>query len=1000
VSQRTNNQNLLLGAVLGIVLAAGVAEGVLAQSSPVVVAQSGELEEVERLNREAAELYEQGKYREAIPLVKRILEIREKALGNNHLDVAASLNDLGLLYYNLGNYAEAEPLYQRSLAIREKALGNNHPDVAFSLNNLAVLYDNQGNYAEAEPLYQRSLAIFEKALGPDHPDVALSLNNLAELYRRQGNYAEAEPLYQRSLAIREKVLGNNHPDVGLSLNNLAALYDAQGNYAEAEPLYQRSLAIWEKALGPEHPLVATSLNNLAALYDEQGNYAEAEPLYQRSLAIREKVLGPDHLDVALSLNNLALLYYNRGNYAEAEPLYQRSLAIWEKALGPEHPLVATSLNNLAALYDDQGNYAEAEPLYQRSLAIREKTLGPDHRDVALSFNNLAELYRRQGNYAEAEPLYQRSLAIWEKALGPDHPRVALSLSNLASLYGARDDIPRAIQFATRALNVEETNIALNLAVGSERRKRAYMATLSGSTNQYISLHLQSAFDNLQAANLALTTILQRKGRILDAVSNNLQTLRENLTPENQALLEELNATRSQIASVIFAKEPPPGIDIPALERKAEQLETQLAAASAEYRVESEPVTIEAIQQLIPDDAALVELTYYKPFNSKTDTWGFPRYAAYILHSVGDPQWVDLGEAAPIDELVGEFRKTLRQDPNRLGSPKIEDIKAEARALDKLLMEPVRPLLKNKNHILLSPDSQLNLIPFTSLVDEQNRFLVETHTITYLTSGRDLLKLQLPTPKLQPPLVLGNIDFDDAPTTNIASGTRGNNTRSADLGTLDYKPLPGTKEEIEAIAPLLGNAAILEAGEATEEAVTQTKQPQILHLATHGFFFKNSDIAAEPTQPRETPAITAENPLLRSGLALAGFNSRNETSSNLDGVLTALEVTALNLRGTQLVVLSACETALGDVANGDGVYGLRRAFTIAGAESQLMSLWKVSDFHTQEMMVGYYQRLKDGMGRSEAMRDIQLEMLKKYEYPFYWGSFIPAGNWEPMSTINY
>jgi CHAT domain-containing protein len=916
VSQKANNQNPLLGtvlgAVLGIVLAAGVPEGVLAQqSAPVVIAQSGELEEAERLTQQVEELYQQGKYREAIPLVKRILEIREKALG------------------------------------------------------------------------------------PNHPDVAEILNNLALLYLDQGNYAEAEPLLQRSLTIREKTLGNDHPLVGESLNNLAELYRSQGNYAEAEPLYQRSLAIYEKVLGPDHIAVATSLNNQALLYYHQGNYAEAEPLYQRSLAIREKVLGADHPLVALSLNNLGLLYYEQGNYAEAEPLYQRSLAIYEKALRPDHPDIALPLNNLAELYRSQGNYAEAEPLYVRSLTIWEKALGPDYPRVALSLNNLANLYYNQGNYAEAESLSVRSLAIWEKALGPDHPRVALALNNLAALYDTQDDIPRALQFATRALTVEETNIALNLALGSERRKRAYMETLSGSTNRYISLHLQSAPDNLQAANLALTAILQRKGRILDAVSNNLQTLRENLTPENRALLEELSATRSQIASVIFAKEPPPGIDLPALERTAEQLKTQLAAASAEYRVESEPVTIEAIQELIPDDAALVELIYYYPRNSKTDTWGFPRYAAYVLHSVGDPQWVDLGEAAPIDELVGEFRKSLRWDPQSLTSPKIEDIKAEARALDQLLMEPVRPLLKNKTHILLSPDSQLNLIPFASLVDEQNRFLVETHTITYLTSGRDLLKLQLPTPKLQPPLILGNIDFDNAPTTAMASNTRGSNTRSGDLTALNYKPLPGTQEEIEAIAPLLPNAALLEGAEATESAITETKQPQILHLATHGFFFKGSDLATEPTQPGETPAITTENPLLRSGLALAGFNSREEATSSLDGVLTALEVTALNLRGTQLVVLSACETALGDVANGDGVYGLRRAFTIAGAESQLMSLWKVSDSHTQEMMVGYYQRLKDGMGRSEAMRDIQLEMLKEYEYPFYWASFIPVGNWEPM-----
>jgi CHAT domain-containing protein/Flp pilus assembly protein TadD len=1051
MGQNTSNQNLLLGAVLGIVLVAGVPEGVLAQSSSVVVAQSAELEEAERLMERVAELEEQGKYGEATPLAEKALAIREKELGPDHPDVAESLNSLAELYLNQGNLVEAEPLLQRSLAIREKVLRPDHPDAAESLSNLATLYYFQGNYAEAEPLYMRSLAIKEKALGPDHPDVAIGLNNLALLYSDQGNYAEAEPLLQRSLAIVEKALGADHPDVATSLNNLAALYDTQGKYAEAEPLLQRALAIVEKALGPDHPDVATGLSNLAALYKTQGKYAEAEPLYMRSLAIKEKALGPNHPDVAIGLNNLALLYDSQGNYAEAEPLLQRSLAIVEKALGPDRPSVALALNNLAGLYYFQGNYAEAEPLYIRSLAIREKALGPDHPDVAVSLNglgnlyyfqgnyaeaetqfqralaisekalgpdhpdvalalnNLAELYRHQGNYAEAEPLYQQSLAIFEKALGADHPDVAASLSNLAAFYDATDDIPRAIQFATRALNVEETNIALNLAIGSERRKRDYMETLSGRTNIYISLHLNSAPDNLQAARLALTAILQRKGRILDAVSSNLQILRDNLTPENQALLKQLAATRNRIATAVFAKEPPPGIDIPALQQKAERLETQLAAASAEYRVESQPTTIEAVQQLIPDDAALVELIYYYPFDSKTakpeDRFSSPHYAAYILHSVGEPQWIDLGEAAPIDELAEEFRKAIRQEPLAPGQrPRLtggiqhftlDQIKEKARALDQLVMQPVRPLLKNKTHILLSPDSQLNLIPFASLVDRQNRFLVEIYNITYLSSGRDLLKLQLPTPRLQPSLILGNIDFDSAAGPSTDSIFRGGDTRSTDLSLVGFNPLPGTKAEIDAITPLLPNATVLEGGEATEAAVAQAKKPRVLHLATHGFFFP--DAKTEPTQLEEPAPAVGENPLLRSGLALAGFNSRDKTSSSLDGVLTALEVTALNLRGTQLVVLSACSTGLGDVANGDGVYGLRRAFTIAGVESQLMSLWKVSDFHTQEMMVGYYQQLKDGMGRSDAMRDIQLEMLKEYEYPFYWASFIPAGSWEPMEV---
>ncbi|MDQ3566421.1 MAG: tetratricopeptide repeat protein, partial [Pseudomonadota bacterium] len=242
---------------------------------------------------------------------------------NLEQDNPTYLNMAGKLAYEVGRYAEAQPFLEKALAIREKALGPEHPDVAANLNNLAELYRTQGRYEKAEPLYQRSLAIREKALGPEHPDVAQSLNNLAELYRTQGRYDKAEPLYQRALAIREKALRPEHPDVAQSLNNLALLYYAQGQYGKAEPLYQRALAIGEKALGPEHPDVATSLNNLALLYKHQGRYGKAEPLYQRALAIFEKALGSEHPDVAQSLNNLALLYKHQGRYGKAEPLYQR-----------------------------------------------------------------------------------------------------------------------------------------------------------------------------------------------------------------------------------------------------------------------------------------------------------------------------------------------------------------------------------------------------------------------------------------------------------------------------------------------------------------------------------------------------------------------------------------------------------------------------------------------------------------------------------------------------
>jgi tetratricopeptide (TPR) repeat protein len=390
-----------------------------------------ELEQVaELLTRLGAYALGRAEYAKAEANNLRALEIREKALGPDHVETAQSLNNVALVYRNQGRYKESEPLHQRALRIREESLSPDHPGIAESLNNLALVYRYQGRYPEAEPLCLRALAIWDKAPGSNDSNTAASLNNLAELYRNQGRYAEAEPLYVRALSICEGVRGPDHPDTALALNNLAELYRNEGRYTEAEPLYLRALAIREKTLGPDHPITATTLNNLAAFYRNQGEYAKAEPLYLRALAIREKALGPDHDVTAQSLNSVALLYRSQGRSGEAEPLYRRALKICENALGPNHRNTATTLNNLAELYRDHGRYAEAEPLYQRALAIRESAL-PHHPETAQSLEGLAELYCSVDRHAEAEPLYQRALAIREKAL-PDHPDTAKTRANYAA----------------------------------------------------------------------------------------------------------------------------------------------------------------------------------------------------------------------------------------------------------------------------------------------------------------------------------------------------------------------------------------------------------------------------------------------------------------------------------------------------------------------------------------------------------------------------------------
>ncbi len=816
----------------------------------------------------------------------------------------------------------------------------------------------------------------------------------------QGKYSEAIPLAQRALLLWEKALGAEHSTVAYSLNYLATLYKEQGNYSEAEPLYQRALAINEKVEGKDSPIVASILNNLAGLYQYQGNYSGAEQLLQRSLAINEKLKGKEHPDVATVLNNLALLYQAQSNYSGAEPLLQRALAIREQVLPENNTLIASSLNNLAVVYGKQGKYSGVEPLLQRSLAIVEKVLSPEHPHIAYVLNNLAELYASQGNYTKAEPLLRRSLAIRE-ALGAWHPLVANTLNNLARLYQGQGDLSLAVEFNNRSTNIEEHNLALILNTGSEPQKRDYLATLSGSTNATISLHVQHAPNNLQATRLALTTILRRKGRVLDALTNSLQALRSRLNLADRALLDSLATTRSKLAALIFkgasnTSQQHSRNQITTLSEQEQKLEDTISRRSAEFRSQNQFVTIESVQKLIPVKAALVELMLYKPYKIKaanaSEVFGKPRYVAYILQSLGEPQWVDLGEAETINGAVTEFRRAIRL---KVGSPMA--FKKAARTLDAMLMQPVRKKLDDKRNLLIAPDSQLNLIPFAALIDENNRYLVENYEVTYLSSGRDLIKLQAELPSKENPVIVANPQFDKPGNPSLASvdsNTRSIvNQTSTDLASLKFSVIAGTATEAKAISTILPRVKLLTGAEATESTIKQLNAPNILHIATHGFFLE--DLPTVQPSNAEKKITGANNPLLRSGLALAGFNLRS--SGNEDGVLTALEVAGLNLAGTKLVVLSACETGLGDVANGEGVYGLRRALAIAGAESQLITLWRVDDLATKDLMTSYYRRLQKNVGTSAALRQVQLEMLAnpQYQRPYYWAAFIPSGEWASL-----
>lgn len=431
----------------------GLALTIVAVTAIWAITARAQSEDSIALVKRTFELYQAGKYSEAVPVAQRYADMVKRQYGIDAPEYAIALNNLAELYRVQGRHRETEPLIKLALAIAEKAHGSDHPNVGAYVNTLSMVYFDQGRYGEAEPLIKRALAIAEKALGPNHLHFVTRLNNLAELYRVQGRYGEAEPLIKRALAIIEKTRGPDDPEVSIRLSSLAVLYQDQGRYGEAEPLKKRAIAIADKALGPDHPDVAGHLNNLAELYRVQGRYGEAEPLLKRAVVIAEKAFGSENPRVGVPLNNLVELYRAQGRYGEAEPLMKRALAIGEKAFGPENPRVGEYLNTLAVLYWSQRRYDEAEPLMKRALAISEKAFGLDHPEVGGRLNNLAYLYDTKGRYGEAEPLFKRALAIGEKTLGPDHPDISGPLSNLAGLYSVQRDWARAADFWRRSTDM-------------------------------------------------------------------------------------------------------------------------------------------------------------------------------------------------------------------------------------------------------------------------------------------------------------------------------------------------------------------------------------------------------------------------------------------------------------------------------------------------------------------------------------------------------------------
>jgi CHAT domain-containing protein/Tfp pilus assembly protein PilF len=939
-----------------------------------------------------------NKFAEAEKYYLQSLDISRSRFGEESSQYGIPLSNLASLYQKSGSYQKAEPLFLKSLEISQKLFGMEDQRTAADINNTGAFYDDIGDYAKAGSFFLRALKIREKDPGPDSPEYAISANNLAELYFKTGRYEEAESLYLKALSVVRKAYGDESPACAISLNNLGALYQNTGNYNKAESYFLEALATRKKLFGEQHPDYATSLNNMALFYQETGNYDKAEPLYLQALAIRKQVLGEDHPDYGVVLNNLALFYSETGNQARAEAMFIQALDICRRVFGEEHINYAVSLNNLALFYSDKGDYPKAEEMLRHVLDIYRKTVGELHGNYAQALNNLAEVYDETGKDKEAEDLYLQALGILKKAYGENHPDYSSTLCNLALFYQFRGRNEKAASVYRQARDSFMAQIRQQFSFLSEDEKEKYLKRVLYFFRTYQSFILKQQANDPSIAGEAYDIELQAKGLLLNS---DKQIRNFILNSNDTSAIRKYNSWLSLRASLSREYSLPLSqqrSDLKQVEANANNLEKQITRIYSQKSQlkELQNTRWQDVQRSLKGGEAAIEFSSFPYFNG--EKWSDSTVYAALILKKGDhyPRMVTLFEGRQLDSLLsrnkrGEenFINSLYNWPQRGDTSGME----EGEHLYNLIWKTLENYFTGIKTVHFSASGRLHQLSFSAIPCDETHLLSDRFSLDQLSSTAQLT-VRKKSSLVKEIALYGGIDYDAGPSLS------GENLQGGPFPYLD-----GTLKEVEMIRKLTDNkritSVVISGNKATEESIKnlyRESSPDVIHIATHGFFFpdisKNYNKNGLKASGKSviTGFRSSDNPLMRSGLAFAGANhfwsGEKVTSGTDDGILTAYEVSNMYLSSTQLIVLSACETGLGEIRGSEGVFGLQRSFRIAGAKNILMSLWQIPDYQTSELMDQFYNEWFSGKLIGEAFRLAQNYMKEKYpRQPFMWAAFV-------------
>jgi CHAT domain-containing protein len=964
-----------------------------AGTPPTVVNDAATTDKLNALMIEYGKQMSSGAFFAAGQVSRLMFELQSKGGGADSAMAQVYLSMWATSLMLAGDLVGAKKLYREQLATAEHGYGVDSAETLAVLQQLKSLALMQANFDEVDALTLRTMALTKKLNGDKSSQFAQQWFELGDAATVKHEATAALQAYAEGMRIIESSIASKlDPALLGPLERVAYANWTFGERAKAIELYERAWAIAQTV--PTMPiseraskqLVLSDWYELSGRSDRSATVAKsALLLLETQISQLEKSPVDDaQLRILLAQAGMANLQ-KKGDLPRAEQQFRNEIALARKA--HEH---SGYVAMLAGVVRERGNPKAALDILLGEQAALGKSAATHNFDILV-----ADLWRELRETKRAEKVLDGLRA----GCGKPNAGCAVDAMSTVFLYSTIGRVPKAEQTLTAWLERAELELMQVMKAGTEADHKIYFDQYAHVLNAVLSFQYNFAPTSRAVARLAFTTLLRRKGRVLDAATIVAGTMRANAAPQDKAAIDELNSARTQLAKLAVAGDTGLGAahyakQVAELEASIRQLDVQLAAKNAKYRAITQAVTLADVQTAIPADARLVEISSFSPLapqswsvtvvpNSPHIVTQPRRYVAYVIGQRGEPSVVDLGDAMAIDQSIVRFRNAVKDPDN-------DSVAQLGNQLYKLTMAKIAPVLGGAADLLLAPDGALNLVPFSALVDDKGDYLIKKFNFTYLTSGRDLLRKSVPS-KTKGGVVFADPAFDGG-TPSTTTKSRGQ--RSLTMTAMHWARLPGTEKEADALDKTMSELTIYRGAAATEGQLKLLHGPRILHLATHGFFLPDQVVATTinglAARGDSGSAVSFENPLLRSGLALAGANKLN--SDDDDGVLTAFEAAGLDLSGTQLVVLSACETGLGRVSNGEGVYGLRRALVIAGAESILMSLWQVDDAATKDLMTGYYRKIGAGEPRSAALRAVQLDLSARsnYSHPYYWAAFFPTG----------